>query len=118
MGSSGDLRGRRSPLEGEGKSGLSELVDDIHEVVAGNEEGGDASNNLRDSNQRLNFVDLSDNRLLGRTFMTEGIIEKDLVFFVPGKPGTIKEHGRENEDGESPNGPHDRNERHTVTSSE
>src|SRR5579863_295116 len=99
-------------LEGEGRSGLSELVDDIHDVVADDEEGCNASNNLRNSNQRLNLVDLGDDCLLGRTFMAEGVVEKDLVFFVAGKAGAVKEHDRQNEDSESPDGPHDGSERH------
>jgi hypothetical protein len=99
-------------LAGEGRTGLSKLVDDIHEVVADDEERCNGGNDLGNTDQRLNLVDPGDDRLLGRAFVAEGVVEKDLVFFISRQPGAIKEHDNQNEDGKSPNGPHDGNKRH------
>ena len=69
---------------------LLELVDDVVDVIADNKQSGDCGNNLRDSHQRLNPLNLGEDRLLLAILLAiQSFMQEELIVFVATQPRTV-----------------------------
>src|SRR6266700_3835991 len=84
----------------QGRRQLLELVEDVVNVIGDNQNRGHGCQPHRRLHDWLNLVDFVNDCRLRASFVTERVIEEDLILFVPREPGPVQVHNRKEQNAE------------------